>query len=188
MRTDPTTARAGVSSTQLGALLPRCVPVVLLALLAACAEEAPPPAAAPTSRSVWVEIAGELFELELASDPATRTRGLGGRFSLARNGGMFFVFERPRVLAMVMRDCLIPLDVAFLDATGRVVAIREMPVEPPRGPNESRRDYQARLRVYPSVLPALFAVETTGGRMRELGLEVGDQLVFDAAGLAKRAR
>ena len=39
---------------------------------------------------------------------------------------------------MVMRDCRVAIDVAFLDGAGRVVAIHEMPVEPPRLPRESR--------------------------------------------------
>jgi len=188
MRTDPTTARAAVSPCRHRAFSLACASASWVSLLLACAEEAPQPVAERVRQAVWVEIAGELFELELASDPATRMRGLGGRLSLPHNGGMLFVFERRRVLAMVMRDCVIPLDVAFLDPAGRVLAIHEMSVEPPRGPNESRRDYDSRLRIYPSVLPALFAVETAGGRMRELGLEVGEQLVFDAAGLAKRVR
>ncbi len=89
---------------------------------------------------------------------------------------------------MVMRRCPIPLDVAFLDAAGRVVAIRSMTVEPPRARGESVASYERRLPIYRSGDPAQFAVETAGGRLMELGLAVGDRLVFDVEGLIRRVR
>ena len=89
---------------------------------------------------------------------------------------------------MVMRDCPISLDVAFLDGSGRVVALHAMKVEPPRGRDELASAYEARLPVYDSGIPAQFAVEVAGGRLRELGLQVGDRLVFDTDHLLSRAR
>ena len=170
------------------------VAVAALSLtLAACADREatpgtstrPPPAQPETT---WVEIAGERFELEVALDPGTRYRGLSGRTGIPKNGGMLFVSRRPGPLAMVMRDCPEPLDVAFLDASGRVVAIHEMKPEPPRSLSESPRDYEARLPSYESGEPALFAIETAGGRLAEVGLAVGDRVVLDARALAARAR
>ena len=138
--------------------------------------------------SVWVEIGDEPFELELAIDAVTRYRGLGGRTSMARNGGMLFVSLAERPLSMVMRDCLIPIDVAFLDAGGRVVAIHAMQPEPPRGSDESPAAYELRLRSYQSGAPAGFAIETAGGRLAEVGLAVGDRVLFDLAAVAARVR
>jgi len=160
---------------------------VLAAAATACAEPDPPaPPAGP--ETAWVEIAGQLFELELALDPATRFRGLSDRPRIPRSGGMLFVQPRPRPLSMVMRRCPVPIDVAFLDAEGRVVAIHAMAPEPPRAPGESAAVYEARLPTYASGAPVQFAVETAGGRLGELGLAVGDRLVFDAEGLARHAR
>jgi uncharacterized membrane protein (UPF0127 family) len=107
-------------------------------------------------------------------------RGLGGRTHIDPHGGMLFVFPSPRATAFVMRDCPIPIDVAFLDASGRVIALHEMAPEPPRRPDESAVAYESRLKQYPSGLPALFAIETAGGRMRQLGLRGGDKVEFDA--------
>jgi uncharacterized membrane protein (UPF0127 family) len=126
-----------------------------------------------------VTIAGERFELEVARDPATQFRGLGGRTHIARDGGMLFVFPYPHATAFVMRDCPIPIDVAFLDAEGRVISIHEMKPEPPRSEGESASAYESRLKQYPSGLPAWFAIETEGGRMRELGLRGGDRVEID---------
>jgi uncharacterized membrane protein (UPF0127 family) len=164
----------------------------LLALAAtgiACAEsERAPGAQTAQPETIWVEIAGESFELELALDPAARYRGLSGRLSIPRNAGMLFVNLVPGPQAMVMRDCPIAIDVAFLDLGGEVVAIHEMHPEPPRRSNERPAAYEARLPVYQSGSAAGFAIEAAGGRFSELGLRVGDRVVFDGAALLDRAR
>ncbi len=163
----------------------------LAALALACTESESPPNTPPaTPEALWVEIAGEPLELELALDAATRYQGLSGRLAIEPNGGMLFVSTVERPQAMVMRDCAISIDVAFLDFSGEVVAIHEMRPELPRRPGESRSEYESRLRVYPSVAPAGFSVETAGGRLDEIGLRVGDRVVFDIAStldLARRA-
>ena len=164
--------------------------LLAIALVLACREPAAEtePASAPAGETIFVALGGETFTLELALDPATRQRGLGGRASLPRNGGMLFAFPSPRPLAMVMRDCPIAIDVAFLDAQGRVVAVHRMPPEPERAPGESRFAYERRLPEYPSGAPAQFAIELAGGRLAQLGIGVGTQVAFDAAGLSARAR
>jgi uncharacterized membrane protein (UPF0127 family) len=134
-----------------------------------------------------VVLGGERFTLEIARDPATQFRGLGGRTHIARDGGMLFVFDRPRATAFVMRDCKVPIDVAYLDAAGRVIAIHEMQPEPPRRPDEDPMDYEARLKQYPSGLPAWFAIETAGGRLREAGLRGGDVVELDREALRRPA-
>jgi uncharacterized membrane protein (UPF0127 family) len=131
---------------------------------------------------------GETYTLELALYPPARRRGLGGRAGVPRGGGMLFAFPSPRPLAMVMRDCPAPLDVAFLDAGGRVVAAHAMSPEPPRRASESGFQYERRLPEYASGAPAQFAIELAGGRLAELGVGIGTQIVFDAAAVAARAR
>jgi hypothetical protein len=156
-----------------------------LALLAGLACRAPE---AADSEALWVAIGGETFQLELALDPATRHRGLSGRDSIPRNGGMLFVMARSEPFAMVMRDCSVPIDVAFLDSEGRVIAIHEMRTEPPRRRGESGVDYERRLHAYSSGGAARFAIETAGGRLRQVGLGVGQRLPLDTVGLVERAR
>jgi uncharacterized membrane protein (UPF0127 family) len=87
-----------------------------------------------------------------------------------------------------MRDCPVPIDVAFLDAAGRVVAVHEMQPEEPRRPGESPLAYEARLRFYGSEAPVQFAIETAGGRLRAVGLAPGDRVPLDFRGLSARAR
>ncbi len=161
---------------------------ILALLVAACGAPDPPVSAMGAREVAFVALGGEAFTLELALDPAARQRGLSGRGQIPRNAGMLFVLPRPEPFAMVMRDCPAPIDVAFLDAGGRVVAVHEMAVEPPRAPGETPFAYESRLPPYSSGSPVLFAIETAGGRLRELGLAVGDRVAFDAKALVARAR
>ena len=116
--------------------------------------------------ALWVEIAGEPFELELALDAASRHQGLSGRRAIEPNGGMLFVntVESPR--AMVMRDCAIPIDVAFLDFSGEVVAIHEMRPELPHvGPTESPK----RVRIAVAGVPRAAPPRGSRSRLLEAG-------------------
>ena len=145
-----------------------------------------------------IKISGEWFHLELAADQPTRVRGLGGRDYLAPDGGMLFVFPQPQVLQFVMRDCLVPIDVIFLDATGRITAMHTMPVEPPEPPqaeDETDEDYRSRRIAYELALPrytsrfsAQFAVELAGGTLDRLGLEPGQKLDIDLERLKTLAK
>ena len=169
----------------------RPTPVLLAAaVVLACSlsEELPAAAGAPLADVVPVVVGGETFEVEVAADPQSRTRGLSGRSAIPRNGGMLFVLPRPRPLSMVMRDCPNPIDVAFVDAMGRVMAIFAMPPEPPRRPEESPFRYEQRLPEYASGVPVQFALETAGGRLAELNLQLGDRLHFAARELIERAQ
>ncbi|TVQ32639.1 MAG: DUF192 domain-containing protein [Phycisphaeraceae bacterium] len=135
-----------------------------------------------------VRINGVTFMMEIAADDPSRMLGLGGREEIDERGGMIFVFPSAAVIQFVMRDCLVPIDVAFLDASGRVVAMHEMTPEEPRREGESAMAYERRLKNYPSRFPAQFAVETAGGRLREVGLEVGQRVEFDLERLKNMVR
>jgi uncharacterized membrane protein (UPF0127 family) len=119
-------------------------------------------------------LAGVAYELELAADPASRERGLMGRAEIPARGGMLFAFPDDAPRAFWMKDCLVDIDVAFLDRSGVVVATHRMRAEPPRRPGEGEAAYEARLRHYASGLPARFAVELRAGSLQRLGLGPGD--------------
>jgi uncharacterized membrane protein (UPF0127 family) len=131
-------------------------------------------------------IGGQRFLLEVAADPQSMVRGLGGRTVIPPLGGMLFVYPAPGPLAFVMRDCPIPIDVAFLDPDGRIVNLHTMKPEPPRRPGETVAAYEGRLPSYPSSGPAQYAVELAGGRLAELGVGKGDRIEIDFAKLPIR--
>ena len=67
-----------------------------------------------------------LITAEVAADDQSRELGLMYRRELAPNHGMLFVFDPAFKACMWMRNTLIPLSVAFIDANGHVVNIEDM--------------------------------------------------------------
>lgn len=86
--------------------------------------------------------------IQLAVDERTRRYGLMFRASMGENCGMLFVFDSTRPRVFTMRNTLIPLDIAFIDETGRIAEILSME------PGGDR---------YPSTVPARYALEMNKG-------------------------
>ena len=149
-------------------------------LLAALALAAPAGAQPLATRRVF--LSSVAYELEVASDPASRERGLMGRDAIDPRGGMLFIFpdDAPRVFWM--RDCKVDIDIVFLDLSGRVVAAHRMRAEPLRQPQEGEEQYLSRLRRYASNAPARFAIELRAGSLSQLGLSLGS--LVDVTGIA----
>ena len=101
-------------------------------------------------------------EAEIADDPTEQRRGLMERTELAENAGMLFVFDQEQRLSFFMKDTLIPLSVAFIEAEGYIVDIQDMqPLD---------------LTRHRSAEPANYALEVNQGFFREHGVEVGDRV------------
>src|SRR5215813_13070871 len=90
-------------------------------------------------REVWIargtsqqEIAR--FSVEVAETPETWARGLMERPALAPNAGMLFIFPDVAPRTFWMMNTLIPVDMLFIDADGRIINIQDSapPCEPPR--------------------------------------------------------
>lgn len=140
---------------------------------------APPPPDQPTTQTV--KIANQEFDLELALDPNGRYEGLSNRKEVAADGGMLFVFPEPDEVQFVMRDCLVPIDVMFIDAAGQIVSTHAMEVEPVA--TRSQPD-----RYYASGAPIQYAIELKGGLIAKLGLKKGDSIPLPFDSLKRRAR
>ena len=67
-----------------------------------------------------------IAELEVARTSVEQRTGLMHRTHLPENHGMLFIFEAPRPIAMWMKNTLIDLDAAFIDACGRITQISSM--------------------------------------------------------------
>jgi len=121
------------------------------------------------------------WRVEIASREASRTRGLSGRRQVPAGTGMLFAFPREELLYFHMRDCYVPLDIAFISADMRVVHVRTMVVE------DDPADPKA---IYSSRFPARFALEVPAGELRGAGVKVGDhvELLGWAGRAAKDAR
>ncbi|MFZ4541447.1 MAG: DUF192 domain-containing protein [Rickettsiales bacterium] len=106
------------------------------------------------------------LKLEIAKDEATRNYGLMNRTKLAPSDGMLFLFPKASPLKFWMKDTLIPLDVLFVDAGGRIAFIAHgMPHDlQPFGPD----------------IPIATVIEIDGGRAARDGIKVGDEVDYDA--------
>lgn len=130
-----------------------------------------------------LEIGSEHFLLELAADPESRSLGLAGRESIEPNGGMLFVFPRAKVRSFFMRDCVIPIDILFLDSVGRITATYTMNPETPQADSESDTAYYHRLKRYSSLTPSRYVVELRAGTIDRLELRRAGRLVLDQQAL-----
>lgn len=67
-----------------------------------------------------------LIKAEVAANDPQRQQGLMFREKMASNAGMVFVFDAPATQCMWMKNTLLPLSVAFIDAEGKIVNIEDM--------------------------------------------------------------
>jgi uncharacterized membrane protein (UPF0127 family) len=138
--------------------------------------------------SATVVISGERFTLEIADDDVSRAQGLKGRLDIPADGGMLFVFPQAAQQSFWMEDCLVDIDIIFLDAQGRVTAAHEMKVEPPRRSDETQQAYRRRLRGYRSVYPAQFAIELRAGTIARLDVGIERKIELDLSRLKAMAQ
>ena len=80
--------------------------------------------------------------------------------------GMIFIFEFEQHLSFWMKNTIIPLDIAYLDSVGKVLAIHTMPA------------LDDRTGLYSSGSPARFAIEVNENVWAEIGLQVGDTIAL----------
>lgn len=115
------------------------------------------------------------FRVEVADDDAERARGLMQRETMPRSSGMLFVYPSERPVAFWMRDTLIPLDMLFIDGSGRVVAVypRAQPLDE---------------TPIPSGVPVQFVLEINGGQAKRLGLTQGTVLSHPAVAADRAVR
>ncbi|HET7404408.1 MAG TPA: DUF192 domain-containing protein [Usitatibacter sp.] len=115
-----------------------------------------------TFRSAHVKVAGHEMKVEVAETEPQREQGLMYRKSLGRNDGMLFLFEEPAYHAMWMKNTLIPLSVAFIDAKGEILNILDMEPET--------------LDSHMAAGPAVYAIEANKGWFAANKVKAGDKV------------
>jgi uncharacterized protein len=109
-----------------------------------------------------LRIGSHEIRAELANTEASRRQGLMHRDRLAPNAGMLFVYVEPEAAAMWMKNTRIPLSVAFIDASGRILNIEDM--QPFSEQAHSSRGI------------ASYALEMNRGWFRKRGIGAGDRV------------
>jgi len=107
------------------------------------------------------------FTVWLADTPQRQAQGLMFVRSLPADRGMLFVHAEPRPMSMWMKNTYIPLDMVFIDSSGRIQQIVEQTT--PHSLDLIRSD-----------APALAVLEIAGGEAKRLGLHTGQQVSHPA--------
>ncbi|MEX2465580.1 MAG: DUF192 domain-containing protein [Gemmatimonadota bacterium] len=128
------------------------------------------PVARPPAGHAWVIFGADTVVAEIAATADERAQGLMYREGVPDGTGMLFVFQDNAARAFWMANTYVPLDIAYLDPSYRIVDIVQM--EP------------LVTDTYPSSGPAMFALEVRQGWLEERGIRVGDQaeVVFGIGG------
>lgn len=109
------------------------------------------------------------FDIELAMTPAQQAQGLMFREVMAADAGMLFVYDRVQLASFWMKNTLIPLDMLFIGADGRIVNIHE-------------RAVPQSLDSVNSAGPVKAILELNGGMSARLGIRAGDRVVHASVG------
>lgn len=102
------------------------------------------------------------IEAEVAANDQHRQVGLMNRKTMPAQRGMLFVFPQERTHCMWMRNTLIPLSVAFIDAEGYIINIENM--QPQTEDNHCAK------------VPARYALEMNEGWFAQRGIKPGFRL------------
>ena len=109
-----------------------------------------------------LRIKGHAIRVEVANTEDTRRTGLMFRSALPDSQGMLFVYEVEGRHGMWMKNTLIPLSVAFIDRSGRIINIEDMQPQT-EDAHSARAD-------------AAFSLETNQGWFKKRGIKAGDRV------------
>jgi len=138
-------------------------------VLHGCACSPNEPNALDALGTIDLKIKNQPFRLWIADSSDEQQRGLmfvtADQMAPLPDGtkrGMIFIFSQERPLNFWMKNTIIPLDIAYVDANGVVVATYTM------APLDTSLDR------YPSVQPAKYAIEVNADVFSDVGLKAGD--------------
>lgn len=106
------------------------------------------------------------FQVEIADTEAERRQGLMFRERLGEGRGMLFLYPGTREAAIWMKNTLLPLDILFIDAGGRVVKIEHDAV--PLSDKTLR-----------SGTPVRAVLEIDAGVAHSSGISAGDRILYE---------
>ena len=109
------------------------------------------------------------FQVDVADDPAERSKGLMFVEQMGTLEGMLFVYERPQRATFWMRNTLIPLDMIFVAPDGEVLNIHENAIPQDETTIDGGEGVQ-------------YVLEINGGLSSRLGISVGDVLEHPSFG------
>ena len=143
----------------------------LLGLTIACLLADPSVAAScgRIDRTARIRINEYAVTVELAVSEQEKTCGLSLRDELPIDHGMLFIYSSDRMLRFWMKDTRMPLSIAFIASTGKILNILEMK------PMDTGN-------IYRSTAPARYALEMPTKWFVDHRVQPGDQVTFSLLG------
>ena len=129
--------------------------------------------AAATGEALAIEtsLGRHAFKIEVARTAEQRETGLMFRTHLAADAGMLFEYQQPQAILMWMANTLIPLDMIFIGADGRIMNVAE-------------RTVPESLATIPSAGLAKGVLEVAAGTAARIGIKPGDRVLHPFFGTA----
>ncbi|MFA5031776.1 MAG: DUF192 domain-containing protein [bacterium] len=103
------------------------------------------------------------LQVEIVNTPSTMARGLMYRKKMPENKGMLFVFKEPDYHSFWMKNTYIPLSIAFVTESKKIVQIEDM------APLDT-------VSFHISIIPVKYAIEVNQGWFRRHNVKVGDRV------------
>jgi uncharacterized membrane protein (UPF0127 family) len=107
------------------------------------------------------------FHVEIARRPKQQAQGLMFRRRMAADAGMLFIYRVTAPASMWMKNTFIPLDLLYIDWTGKIVGFHQ-------------RAVPQSLEVITSKQPVRAVLEVNAGTVARLKIGVGDKVVHPA--------
>ena len=134
-----------------------CTVFALFLILISCANKG-------KMETITIKIKDTIFTVEVARTADEQQRGLMFRNKLGNRNGMLFAYKEYTKGAFWMKNTRIPLSIAFISDTGKILDIKNM------------TPYSEQ-----TVAPAysyLYALELNKGAFQEIGAQTGDYIQF----------
>ena len=107
------------------------------------------------------------FRIEIARRPKQQAQGLMFRRRMATDAGMLFLFQSKKPVGMWMKNTYIPLDLIYIDGTGKIVGFHQ-------------RAVPQSLEVITSKQPVSAVLEVNAGTAARLQIVAGDRVLHPA--------
>lgn len=124
---------------------------------------------APVVTGPWLQVGKTKIPVELATSSQAIQQGLSGRFALAKDKGMLFIFSAPSRYRFWMPNMHFPLDFVWIGSNKQIVDITS---------NVSNQFDPAKPAFYRPSQPTQYVLEVNAGFAQEHKLKIGDQLIF----------
>ncbi len=121
------------------------------------------------SKSSELTIGDKKLTVEIADTKEMRSKGLGGRDSLASESGMLFIFPKADKYPFWMKGLQFPLDFVYIRGGEIVELLPNIPAPAPGQKDES-------LAIYLPKEDVDKVLEVSSGTIEKLNLKVGDKI------------